>query len=103
MKSALAALPEGFRLAIVLCDLLGYGYAEAAEILEVQKGTIKSRVFRARAELAASLREAGFAPAGDGNRESTRPVSPAETVDAGHELSSRARQHDRRENHADDS
>lgn len=67
IKQALADLPEGFRLAIVLCDLLGYGYAEAAEILEVQEGTIKSRVFRARAELASALRAAGYAPAGDGN------------------------------------
>jgi len=102
VRAALAALPEGFRLAIVLCDLLGYDYAEAAEILEVQKGTIKSRVFRARADLAATLREAGFTPAGDGNHERTRPVSPTETVDAAPDLPSRARQHDRRENHADD-
>lgn len=60
VRQALMALSEEFRMTIVLCDLLGYGYAEAAEILEVQEGTIKSRVFRARAELAARLREAGW-------------------------------------------
>ncbi len=60
IRQALLALSEDFRMTIVLCDLLGYGYAEAAEILEVQEGTIKSRVFRARAELATRLREAGW-------------------------------------------
>lgn len=74
LKRALAGLSEGFRLAIVLCDLLGYAYAEAAEILEVQEGTIKSRVFRARAELAAALREAGYGPTDSGNLPPSRPV-----------------------------
>lgn len=74
LKRALAGLSEGFRLAIVLCDLLGYAYAEAAEILEVQEGTVKSRVFRARAELAAALREAGYAPGEGGNQPAVEPV-----------------------------
>ncbi|MHB9148552.1 MAG: RNA polymerase sigma factor [Thermoleophilia bacterium] len=103
MKSAIAALPEGFRLAIVLCDLLGYGYSEAAEILEVQEGTIKSRVFRARAELAASLREMGFAPEGQGNRKAVPPVSSSENPEPGHDPPSQAAQHDRREKRADGS
>jgi len=60
VRRALLALSEEFRMTIVLCDLLGYGYTEAAEILEVQEGTIKSRVFRARAELASRLREVGW-------------------------------------------
>ncbi len=102
MKSALAALPEGFRLAVVLCDLLGYGYAEAAEILEVQEGTIKSRVFRARAQLATSLRKAGFTPAHDGNRGPTRAVSPTENIEAGHGPPSGMRHDDRLETHQND-
>lgn len=64
LLDALLLLDERFRLAVVLCDLLGYDYSEAAEILEVQEGTIKSRIFRARAELAQSLRAAGYGPAG---------------------------------------
>lgn len=60
LRAALLALPEGFRLAVVLCDLLGFGYAEAAEILEVQEGTIKSRLFRARALLARDLQARGY-------------------------------------------
>ncbi|MEJ1731460.1 RNA polymerase sigma factor, partial [Escherichia coli] len=58
LREALMSLNEGFRFAVVLCDLLGFPYAEAAEMLGVQEGTIKSRIFRAREALAAALREA---------------------------------------------
>lgn len=60
LKRALMSLNEGFRFAVVLCDLLGFPYNEAAEILGVQEGTIKSRIFRAREALAAALTEAGY-------------------------------------------
>jgi RNA polymerase sigma-70 factor, ECF subfamily len=65
LRNALMSLNEGFRFAVVLCDLLGFPYGEAAEILGVQEGTIKSRIFRAREALAAALVEAGYElPAG---------------------------------------
>ena len=38
----------------MLTQLLGYSYAEAAEVCECPVGTIRSRVARARAELAAA-------------------------------------------------
>lgn len=60
LRDALMSLGEGFRLAVVLCDLLGFDHSEAAEILGVQEGTIKSRIFRARALLAANLRDRGY-------------------------------------------
>ena len=60
MRKALMELNEGFRFAIVLCDLLGFPYEEAAEILNVQEGTIKSRVFRARESLAKALKQVGY-------------------------------------------
>jgi RNA polymerase sigma-70 factor (ECF subfamily) len=60
LRDALMSLNEGFRFAIVLCDLLGFPYGEAAEILQVQEGTIKSRIFRAREALAAALADAGY-------------------------------------------
>jgi DNA-directed RNA polymerase specialized sigma24 family protein len=60
LRKALMSLSEGFRFAVVLCDLLGFPYSEAAEILEVQEGTIKSRIFRAREALAVALYEAGY-------------------------------------------
>lgn len=67
LRDALMSLNEGFRFAVVLCDLLGFPYDEAAEILGVQEGTIKSRIFRAREALAAALTEAGYAPPGERN------------------------------------
>jgi RNA polymerase sigma-70 factor (ECF subfamily) len=55
VREALLSLDDGFRLAVVLCDLLGFSYAEAAVILDVQEGTVKSRLFRARAMLGRRL------------------------------------------------
>jgi RNA polymerase sigma-70 factor (ECF subfamily) len=55
VQEALAALPEEQRIAIVLVDLSGCSVEEAAAILEVPTGTVKSRCFRARARLAVSL------------------------------------------------
>jgi RNA polymerase sigma-70 factor (ECF subfamily) len=60
LREALMSLNEGFRFAVVLCDLLGFPYSEAAEILGVQEGTIKSRIFRAREALASALVDAGY-------------------------------------------
>lgn len=65
LRAALMDLDEGFRFAVVLCDLLGFPYNEAALILGVQEGTIKSRIFRAREALSAALVRAGYeAPGG---------------------------------------
>jgi len=60
LRAALMRLDDGFRFAVVLCDLLGFPYGEAAQILGVQEGTIKSRIFRAREALAADLADAGY-------------------------------------------
>ncbi|HEX2112553.1 MAG TPA: sigma-70 family RNA polymerase sigma factor [Gaiellaceae bacterium] len=63
LQRALEALEEPYRSAVVLADVLGCSYAEIAEIMEVAEGTVKSRVFRARIELARRLgtREGGDA------------------------------------------
>jgi RNA polymerase sigma-70 factor (ECF subfamily) len=55
VQHALAALPEEQRAAIVLVDLTGFSVHDAAEVLQVPEGTVKSRCFRARARLAVSL------------------------------------------------
>jgi RNA polymerase sigma-70 factor (ECF subfamily) len=55
VQAALAEVPEEFRVAVVLCDLYRVPYADAAQILEVPVGTVKSRVFRGRAALAERL------------------------------------------------
>jgi RNA polymerase sigma-70 factor (ECF subfamily) len=77
VRDALMSLNEGFRFAIVLCDLLGFPYGEAAEILGVQEGTIKSRIFRAREALAAALVEAGYELPSMRNRTSANSVTSA--------------------------
>jgi RNA polymerase sigma-70 factor (ECF subfamily) len=56
VRVALARVAEEFRVALVLCDLCRLPYAEAAAILDVAVGTVKSRVFRGRAALARELR-----------------------------------------------
>ena len=55
IDSALAALPEDFRVAVVLRDVGDLDYAEIAEVLGVPVGTVKSRIARGRAALAANL------------------------------------------------
>lgn len=59
VRAALAQLPEAQRLALVLVDMHGVSVAEAAAILEVAEGTVKSRCFRGREALAALLRPEG--------------------------------------------
>ncbi|SDT73736.1 RNA polymerase sigma factor SigM [Actinoplanes derwentensis] len=55
VRDALAALPVDQRAAIVLVDVQGYGVAEAAEMLGVAEGTVKSRCARGRARMAMTL------------------------------------------------
>ena len=52
---ALDQLPVEFRAAVVLRDLCQLGYREIAEVLEVPPGTVRSRIARGRAQLAAHL------------------------------------------------
>ncbi|MFJ5828103.1 RNA polymerase sigma factor SigM [Streptomyces sp. NPDC093089] len=49
--AALDAIPEDQRAALVLVDMQGYPVAEAARILGVPAGTVKSRCARGRARL----------------------------------------------------
>lgn len=57
LEGALADLPDDQRLAVVLCDMQGYTYEEAAESMGVAIGTVKSRLSRARSALRAVIRE----------------------------------------------
>lgn len=55
VADAMATLPPEQRLAIALVDLQGWTVAEAAEVLEVPAGTVKSRCARGRTRLAGLL------------------------------------------------
>jgi RNA polymerase sigma-70 factor (ECF subfamily) len=55
VEQALATLPDDQRLALVLVELEGLSVAEAAQLLKVPEGTVKSRCFRGRARLALQL------------------------------------------------
>ena len=79
LRTALMDLEDGFRFAVVLCDLLGFPYAEAAQILGVQEGTIKSRIFRARETLASALEQAGY-QASDAREVDPRNPDVSDTV-----------------------
>ena len=57
VQQALERLDEGDRQIIVLKDLQGNSYDEIAAIMGVPKGTVRSRLHRARLELKAKLKE----------------------------------------------
>jgi len=55
VQDAVDALPEQFRLAVLLADVDGFSYKEIAEILDVPIGTVMSRLHRGRKALQKSL------------------------------------------------
>jgi len=61
VRRAVLALPPAFREAVVLCDLQGLSYAEAAAAVGSPLGTLRSRLHRGRQLLVEALREAGAA------------------------------------------
>ncbi len=58
VQAAIRALPEPFRLVLVLYDVQGVSYQEIADILHTNIGTVKSRLNRARNQLREKLAEA---------------------------------------------
>jgi RNA polymerase sigma-70 factor (ECF subfamily) len=55
VQDAIRALPEDFRAAVVLCDVVGLDYAEISESLGIPAGTVRSRIHRGRAQLRKAL------------------------------------------------
>jgi RNA polymerase sigma-70 factor, ECF subfamily len=80
VKDAIEALPEQFRMAVLLADVEGFSYKEIAEILDIPIGTVMSRLHRGRKALQKALFE--FATrrglTSDPSRDpSTDPVAPS--------------------------
>ena len=59
VQAALDGLPEDFRTVLLMVDIQELRYEEAANVLEIPVGTVRSRVSRGRAMLKKAL--AGFA------------------------------------------
>jgi RNA polymerase sigma-70 factor (ECF subfamily) len=57
VKAALEAIPEQFRMAVILADVEGFSYKEIADILDVPIGTVMSRIHRGRRALQKQLWE----------------------------------------------
>ena len=55
LSRAISALPEIYRITVIMHDLEGYTHTEIAEVLGVAEGTCKSRLSQARAQLRAVL------------------------------------------------
>jgi len=82
VHQAIDLLDEPFKSVLVLRDIHGMEYAQIAETLDIAKGTVKSRLFRARLamrEIVLQI-EAGDRPA---------PGSEAESEESGQRTSSR--------------
>ena len=69
VKRAVEALPDQFRMAVLLADVEGFSYKEIAEILEVPIGTVMSRLHRGRRALQKALFELGMQRGLVGDRE----------------------------------
>lgn len=57
VKNALEALPEDFRMPVLLSDVDGFSYKEIAEMLEIPIGTVMSRLHRGRKAMQKMLYE----------------------------------------------
>lgn len=55
LENALHRLPEEYRTVVVLVEIDGQSYAEAAELLGIPVGTVRSRLSRARSALQRAL------------------------------------------------
>ncbi|PLA11126.1 RNA polymerase sigma factor SigE [Corynebacterium riegelii] len=57
LQVALDELSPDFKVAVVLCDVVGMSYEEIADTLGVKMGTVRSRIHRGRTQLRQSLEQ----------------------------------------------
>lgn len=62
VRQGLDSLPEDYRRILLLREIQGLSYDEIAQVLELEIGTVKSRIFRARKKLCAYLIKDGNIP-----------------------------------------
>ncbi len=55
VQDALRELPDEYRAAVVMCDVVGLSYQEISDSLDVPVGTVRSRIHRGRAMLRKAL------------------------------------------------
>lgn len=60
LQAALDTLSPEFRVAVVLCDVLGLSYDEIADTLGVKLGTVRSRIHRGRSQIREYLENAAI-------------------------------------------
>lgn len=56
LRQAMTEIQDIYREAIVLCDIEGYSYEEIGKMLDINIGTVKSRIARGREELRRKLK-----------------------------------------------
>lgn len=82
LQRAVDALPEVFRVPVILSDLQGFTYQEIAGILDVPVGTVRSRLARGRSQLQKALwqhaRDADFKHPDTADDSLLHPTSPGE-------------------------
>ena len=81
IQSALEALPDDFRMVVLLADLEGFTYKEIAEILGVPVGTVMSRLYRGRRLLESAMlkyaRDHGYLREGAPSKMRSRQAEPS--------------------------
>lgn len=80
VEAALLLVPEAFRTVVVMREIEGFAYEEIADILQINLGTVKSRLMRGRAALRAALAATGSVvstpPQAAARHRATTPAPP---------------------------
>jgi RNA polymerase sigma factor (sigma-70 family) len=83
IHAEIGILPEAFRAVVVLCDLEGLSYLEAAGRLKIPLGTVQSRLARARRRLRRSLTVKGIHPSDSGEARDPSGAAVLGSLNAG--------------------